>query len=192
MYMNILIVTAHPSSTGHTHVIANTYAEKKRSKGHKVEIVNLYAKEYHIEPLHYENLREHKPSPVQKKFHAQLQWAHEIVVVHPIWWGTPPSVMKSWTELAFWPGVAYKYTGPGKWLRLLEGKSAKIFATSGGPSWYYKLPFFPLKPFWMISLFGFCGVDVTDVQICGNLDMLTGEKKEKHFENFLKKIKKSK
>jgi calcineurin-like phosphoesterase len=44
----------------------------------------------------------------------------------------------------------------------------------------------------MISLFGFCGVDVTDVQICGNLDMLTGEKKEKHFENFLKKIKKSK
>ena len=189
--MNILIVTAHPSSKGHTHVIANTYAEAKRAKGHVIEMVDLYAKENYIEPLNFENIREYKPSSLQKKFHKQLLAAHEIVVVHPIWWGTAPSVMKSWVELTIWPGVAYRYTGPGKWLKLLEGKSAKIFVTCGGPSWYYRLPFMSLKSFWVTCVFEFCGVDVADIKICGKLDILQGEEREKHFETFLKKIKKS-
>lgn len=188
--MNILIVTAHPSSTSLTHAIADTYAETKRAQGHVVEVVDLYAKEYAVELLKYENIREFKPSTVQKKFQTQLVNAHEIVVVHPIWWGTPPSIMKSWTELAFWPGVTYKYTGPGKWIKLLEGKSAKIFATAGGPSWIYFFPFMPLKSFWNYSLFGFCGVDVVDMKICGNLNVLMDEKRTKHIEKFLKEIKK--
>lgn len=189
--MNILIVTAHPSSLGYTHTIANTYADAKRVKGHTIQIVDLYSKEYKTDLLAFENIREFKPGSVQKKFQNQILWAHEIVVVHPIWWGTPPSIMKSWTELTFWPGVAYKYTAPGKWLKLLHGKSAKVFTTCGGPSWYYKLPFMPLRSFWVTSLFDFCGVDVTDIKICGKLNLLEGEVKEKHFKKFLKTIKKS-
>lgn len=190
--MNILIVTAHPSPLGYTHRIANTYAENRKARGHVVEIVNLYSKEYAVEPLKYEIIKEFKPSTVQKKFQAQLQWAHEIVVVHPVWWGTPPSIMKSWTELAFWPGIAYKYTAPGKWIKLLDGKSAKIFVTCGGPSWYYRLPFMFLKSFWITSIFEFCGVDVVDIRICNKLNILEGDAKEKHFEKFLKGIKRIK
>jgi putative NADPH-quinone reductase len=188
--MNILIVTAHPSSHGYTHVIANTYAQAKKSKGHTVELVNLYAKEYKTDLLAYENMKELKLSLVQKKFQNQIQWAHEIVVVHPIWWGTTPAIMKNWVDITFWPGIAYKYTGPGTWLKLLDGKSAKIFATCGGPAWYYKLPFMSLKSFWCTSLFEFCGVDVVDVMVCGNLNVLMDKKREKHFEKFLKKVKK--
>jgi putative NADPH-quinone reductase len=59
--MNILIVTAHPSSTGITHSIASTYAEAKRVKGHAVEVVNLYAKEYRLDLLNFENIKEFSP-----------------------------------------------------------------------------------------------------------------------------------
>ncbi len=189
--MNILIVTAHPSSTGITHSIASTYAEAKRVKGHAVEVVNLYAKEYRLDLLNFENIKEFKVGTIQKKFQNQLQWAHEIVVVHPIWWGTPPSIMKSWVELSFWPKVAYQYTGPAKWLKLLDGKSAKVFATCGGPSWYYRLPFMSLKSFWCTSVFEFCGVDVVSVKILDNLNIMEGERKEKHVQKFLKEVKKS-
>ena len=189
--MKILIVTAHPSKEGITHSIASTYAEAKRAKGHTVEIVDLYAKEYKVEPLAYETIKDFKVTAVQKKFQSQLLAAHEIVVVHPIWWGLPPAIMKSWVELAFWPNVAYKYTGPGVWLKLLDGKSAKVFATCGGPSWYYRLPFMSLKSFWHSSVFEFCGVDVVSVKILNNLNILEGEKREKHIKKFLKEIKKS-
>lgn len=189
--MNILIVTAHPSQTGLTHAIAETYKEAKQAKGHTVELVNLYAKEFSTEDLHFETLKDYKSTKIQKKFQNQLVWAHEIVVVHPIWWGTPPSVMKRWVELSFWHGIAYRYTGPGKWLKLFDGKIAKVFATSGGPSWIYRLPLYPFRPFWKNSVFEYCGIDVIDIQICGNLNILEGKEKEKHVQKFLKKIKRS-
>jgi putative NADPH-quinone reductase len=190
--MNILIVTAHPSSKGDTHSIANTYADTKRDQGHVVEIVNLYAKEYRVDLFEFENIREFQKSKVQQKFHEQIQWAHEIVVVHPVWWSAPPAVMKNWVDLTFWPGVTYKYTPEGKVLKLLDGKSAKVFATSGGPSWWFHFPFvLPLRTFWETCVFGFSGVDLVDIKVCGNLDKWKDEKRAKHLENFLKKIKKS-
>lgn len=189
--MNILIVTAHPSSKGDTHTIANTYADAKRSKGHTVTIVDLYSKEYAVPSLAFENIREFPISAVQKKFHEQLTLASEIVVVHPIWWGTPPSVMKSWTELAFWPRVAYKYTPTGSVEKMFTGKTAKIFCTAGGPSWFHYLPILPLAQFWKICIFGFVGVDVVDVKICGNLDKWKDEKRAKHLEKFIRSIKNS-
>jgi NAD(P)H dehydrogenase (quinone) len=186
--MNILIVTAHPSSKGDTHTIAKTYAEAKKQKGHDVKIVDLYAKENKVELFSFENIREFTPSLVQKKFHEQILWAHEIVVVHPIWWGIPPSIMKNWVELTFWPGIAYKYTPTGTVDKLLHGKTAKIFATCGGPSWYYHLYFLPLLSFWKTCVFSFSGVDVIDLKVCGNLDKWKGEKRENHLQKFLQQI----
>lgn len=186
--MNILIVTAHPSPAGHTHIIADTYATTKRARGHHVQIVDLYAKEYKSDLLTFTNIREYVPSKIQKKFQEQVAWAHEIVVVHPIWWGLPPAIMKNWVELTMWARFAYKYTPKGNVQKLLNGKTAKIFATSGGPSWYYHLPILPLLSFWKTCVFGFTGVEVIDVNICGNLDRYNNERKEKHFQSFLKKI----
>lgn len=191
--MNILIVIAHPSPLGDTHTIAKTYAEAKRDKKHTVQIVDLYGEEYKVDVLTYTKLSEFTPSKVQLKFQEQILWANEIVVVHPIWWGMPPSIMKSWVELTFWPRVTYRYASGGKVEKLLIGKTAKIFATCGGPSWYYHLLIMPLLSFWKLCVFEFSGVDVTDVQICGNLD--TGknnpEKRAERIEKFLRKIKNS-
>ena len=187
--MNILIVTAHPSSKSHTRRIAETYAEAKRAKGHFVEMVDLYAKEYATNLLTFENLRDRPIDKIQKKFQEQLLWAHELVVVHPVWWGTPPAIMKNWVELTFWPGISHRYTPTGKLVRLLGEKSAKIFATSGGPGWINKLLFMPLASFWRVSVLGFSGIDITDMRICGNLDKWRGEKADKYFEKFLEKLK---
>lgn len=191
--MNILIVTAHPSSFGDTHTIAKTYADAKKEKNNVVKIVDLYSSEYKVDVLTFANIREFVPSKVQLKFHEQITWANEIVVVHPIWWGMPPSIMKSWVELTFWPRVAYRYLPGGKVEKLLTGKTAKIFVTCGGPSWYYHFIFMPLLSFWKICVFEFSGVDVIDLKICGNLDRDKNEpeKRASRIQKFLEKIKKS-
>ncbi len=186
--MNILIVTAHPSSVGHTHMIAQTYTVAKKSKYNDIKIVDLYAKEYSVDLLTFENIRTFKPSKIQKKFQEQVAWAHEIVVIHPIWWGLPPAIMKNWADLTFWMGFAYKFTGPHKVKKLLKGKTAKIFVTNGGASWFYHFIFMPLLSYWKLCVFGFTGVEVIDVKICGHLDIYQGEKKINHFQTFLKKI----
>jgi putative NADPH-quinone reductase len=188
--MNILIVTAHPSSKGDTHTIANTYRENKESKGHTVQIVNLYEKQNRVDLLEFENIREFQLSTVQKRFHEQIIWAHEIVIIHPVWWSSPPAILKNWVDLTIWPRVAYRYTPEGKVMKLLEGRSAKVFVTCGGPSWYYHVPFIlPLKAFWKICVFEYCGIDLVDFRVCGNLDKWKDEKRAKHLAKFIDKIK---
>ncbi len=189
--MNILIVTAHPGANSHTKRIAETYAEARKSKGHDIQILNLYEKENMMDYLTFEDIREYKPSKIQTRFKEQVRWAHEIVVVHPIWWGMTPAVMKNWVDMTFWMRFAYRYTSDGDVEKLLVGKTAKIFATSGGPSWYHHLPILPLMSFWKTCVFNFSGVDVIDVKICGNMDKHKGEKAEVRFHRFLKKIKAS-
>lgn len=190
--MNILIITAHPSSKGDTHTIANTYAEAKKAKGHVVQIVDLYAKANRVDFLEFENIREFVPSPVQKRFQEQIVWAHEIIIVHPVWWSAPPAILKNWVDLTIWPRVAYQYTPEGKVKKLLEGRSAKVFATCGGPSWYYYLPFvLPLETFWQKCVFEYCGIDLVDFRVCGYLDTWKDEKRAKHLAKFIEGIKKA-
>lgn len=190
--MNILIVTAHPSSKGDTHTIAHTYAEAKKNKGHNVEIMDLYAKENAVDLLKFENIREFQQSSVQKKFQEKVLWANEIVVVHPIWWSSVPAIMKNWIDLTIWPRFAYSYNPDGSTNKLLTGRTAKVFATCGGSSWYYHLPFvLPLRTFWETCVFGFAGIDLVDIKVCGNLDKWKDEKRARHLAKFIEKIRKS-
>lgn len=189
--MNILIVTAHPGNGGHTKRIADTYAESSRACGHEIQIIDLYAKENMMDYLTFEDIREYKPSKIQERFKEQVRWAHEIVVVHPIWWASVPAIMKNWVDMTFWKKFAYRYTKEGDVEKLLVGKTAKIFATAGGPAWYHYIPISPLRAFWEICIFEFSGVEVTDVKICGNLDQHKGERADARFHRFLNKIKES-
>lgn len=189
--MNILIVKAHPSSLGHVHRIAQTYADAKLEKKHEVKIVDLYTDECHESFLAFENIREMKQWPEQVIYEKDIAWADEIVVVHPIWWGMPPAIMMNWVDLTFWAHFAYQYSPTGKILPLLKGKQAKVFATSGGPSWWYYLPFLPLRQFWGLTLFRSVGIDLVDFKVCGYLDKYKDERKERHFQRFLQKIKDS-
>jgi NAD(P)H dehydrogenase (quinone) len=189
--MNILIVKAHPSPSGHAHRIAETYAQAKKTKGHTVEIIDLYAKECQADFLTFTNIREMVPPPIQKKCEDQITWADEIVMVHPIWWGLPPAIMKNWVDITFWVHFAYRYSPDGAVIKLLNNKTAKVFATAGGSSWYYHFIFMPLLSYWRLCVFGFTGIELVDLKICGNLDKWRGEKADRHFEKFLKKIKAS-
>lgn len=189
--MNILIVKAHPSPHGHTHQIAETYAKAKKAKGHEIKIVDLYAPENQCELLCFDNIREMIAPPLQKKWEDQLAWASEIVVVHPVWWGMPPAVMKNWVDLTFWVHFAYMYMPDGKVKPMLAGKTAKIFVTCGGTGWWYHLPILPLISFWRTTVFHFVGIDVVDFKVCTNLDKWHGPRADKHFEKFLKKVKAS-
>lgn len=189
--MKILIVKAHPSKHGHAHRVAEAYADSKRAKRHEVKIVDLYTDECKEGFLTFENIRKMKTWPEQIIYEKDVAWADEIVVVFPIWWGMPPAIMMNWVDLTFWTHFAYKFNPDGSMQPLLAGKTAKVFATAGGPSWFYYLPILPLRQFWGLTLFRSVGVELVDFKVCGYLDKWKGEKVERHFENFLRKIRAS-
>ncbi len=177
--MKVLIVTAHPASKGFTHKIAKRYASVKKeySKRNEVFTMNLYNKRFAQPFLCYENIKiDCKPTSAQKLIQSKILWADEIVFVFPIWWFGPPAILKNFLDQNFTSGFAYKYHNNGVRIELLEGRTARIFATADGPRLIYFLFRIATSMRWKHGVLGFCGIDLKSFDIFPEMFKRTSEK----------------
>lgn len=98
----------------------------------------------------------------------EIQEADELVLIFPIWWGDMPAIMKNWMDSNFLAGFAFKYEN-GKSVGLLTGKSARIIATSGAPSFFYKV-LLHIQLLWNMNRIGFCGIKQKSFTVFGEMD----------------------
>jgi len=188
---NILIVTAHPSKAGKTHQIADTYRIESEKVGHTVTVLDLYAPENALPFLSFETLREWPKSEQQERMKRLMAAADELVFVHPVWWSGAPAILKNWIDTIFEAGFAFRYGAKGKIEKLLTGKTGKVFVTAGGPAFIYSFFLSPVRMVWNLGILGFCGVQVTDLQVLGSMNTGTPEERSARLEKFLDKVKQS-
>jgi putative NADPH-quinone reductase len=180
--MHSLIITAHPSSKGFTHAIAQKYKETKERNGHTVEIVNLYAPENQMHFLCYEEKGEMSVcNPTQLLLQEKITAADELVFIFPIWWVNVPAVLKNFFDLILTPGFAYKYTKntiifPKK---LLTGKTARVFCTCDAIGLLYWLIGNPLRVILQIGTLGWCGIKVKSYTVFDQMRTRTPQAREK-------------
>jgi NAD(P)H dehydrogenase (quinone) len=97
-----LIITAHPSSLGFTHKIADKYKKSVEKNNSTAEILNLYKKENTQDYLRFENVKTDFPQDEKTlSMHKKITEADEIVLVAPIWWGQIPAIMKNFIDTNF-------------------------------------------------------------------------------------------
>lgn len=186
--MNTLIITAHPSSKGFTHTIATTYKEHGEIEGRQVEVLDLYTTDLKQDFLRFEEMQDMKNvDETTRKMQEKIDWAEELVFIFPVWWADAPAIMKNWIDCNFTAGFAFKYVD-GKPVGLLSGKTARIFATSGAPSFVYTL--FPVsyKLLWGMLRLGFCGIKTSSIKVFGNMSKISSEEKQKALDTEMKKI----
>ena len=155
----VLIVTAHPSSKGFTHRIANAFKGGAISKGHEVEILDLYKTEHQIPFLNFEEKKDMANlSPTVLALQAKIAVVDELVFVHPLWWLGPPAILKNFLDNVLMPHFAYKYTPEGKRQGLLKGKNGRVFITCDGPMYLYLCMGLPFISTWAFAVLYFCGL----------------------------------
>jgi putative NADPH-quinone reductase len=167
--MKTLIITAHPSSLGKTHQIAQSYKKSAERRGYEVEILDLYKTEYQLPFYSFENLRETPPHPNVKPLQDKISNSDEIVFIHPIWWGNMPAICKNFLDHVFASRFAFRYDETGHAVGLLKGKTARVFLTSGAPrplAWFaYEFFFSPLQFIWKVFILTHCGLTVSSFMV---------------------------
>ncbi len=182
----ILIVTAHPSSHGFTHQIANAFKEGALSKGHEVEVLDLYKTDLQMPFLTFEEKKEMANlSPAVLAIQDKMRWSTDMVFVHPLWWMGTPAIMKNFFDNVLTPGFAYKYID-GKRHGLLKDKTGHVFITCDAPMYLFRLMFVPFKMIWNFGLLYFCGLKHKSFEVFDRKLFRTEEEQQK----FLKKVKK--
>ena len=183
--MNILIITAHPSPKGFTHKISLAYKKGVESVGHIVEILHLYDHE-NQSFLSFEDAKAIPPSDQSQKMQDKIVKADELVFVYPIWWMGPPAILKNFIDNNFTSGFAYKYVKfpilKGRPVGLLKGKKARVFVTTDGAKWMYRLILTPFKLNFKYFFLLFCGIRTRSFIIFGRMLFRSEEKKQKWLE----------
>ena len=167
--MKKLVITANPSTQGFTHKIVEKYIKLSEEKWDIIEILDLYTTDLKQDFLRYESKKEIWKDEITKKIQEKITWADELIFVFPIWWWDAPAIMKNFIDCNFGAGFAFQYDPNGKSTGLLTGKTARIIATSGAPSFFYKF-LLHIQIMWNMNRIAFCGIKQKSFTVFGNMD----------------------
>lgn len=163
---NVLIINGHPKKDSFCNSISDAYKVSAEAAGNNVILLNLYELEFNLN-LEDGYSKQNVIEPDIQFAQEKITWAQHIVIVHPVWWGSVPALLKGFFDTALLPGFAFKYKENSQfWDKLLVGKTGRIIYTSDTPIWIYKY-FFNAPSVNMVKnrVLGFCGI--TPVKVTG-------------------------
>lgn len=130
-----VVVLCHPDKDSFNAAVAAKYCEAVKASGQTTVVRDLY--ELNFDPIL--KLREipgrddFLVSPDVKAEWAILNDAAALVFIYPIWFGTPPAMLKGYVDRVLGSGFGHRAVrarGPHR----LEGKSFLSFSSSGNSS----------------------------------------------------------
>ena len=178
--MKVLIVFTHPNSSSFNHALLDKISSGLKQSGHEVRVKNLYQEKFNpvldsddLSQLHNDSI----PSRIAAE-QQQLLWADGLVFIYPLWWFTPPAMLKGWFDVVLSHGVAFEYSDKGA-TGLLKHKKAVVMITAGASEdWFQqndalKISYRPITD----GTLGFCGIKDVSHQIYYDIINRTDEER---------------
>lgn len=147
--MHVLIVHAHPEPASFNGALTRRAVEALTRTGHTVTVSDLYAEGF--DPVagrhdftemaetgrfHYQTEQAHAAktgtfSAELAREQARVAEADLLVLQFPLWWGSPPAILKGWCERVLAYGFGY-VDGARFDNGLFRGRRALMSVTTGG------------------------------------------------------------
>jgi NAD(P)H dehydrogenase (quinone) len=179
----ILVLNGHPNKDSFCQALSNAYHKGALTAGCQVDLLNLHELDFRVSFSGTYSSENQLPLEKDLKMaQEKIKWADHLVIVHPVWWGSVPALLKGFFDRVLLPGFAFKYHSKDPfWDKLLHGKTATILYTSDTPIWVYKW-FFRAPSVNMLRnrVLGFCGVKTKSVVGFGAIRQSTPALREKY------------
>jgi NAD(P)H dehydrogenase (quinone) len=126
------IIACHPDKESFTMAVANRYVETVRQHGHEVVLRDLYRMRFN--PVLKLREQQGKPASDVTREWIVLGKPDVFVLVYPIWFGSPPAMLKGYIDRVFGAGRTRGTGGEGGTGELLAGKRLVSLTSSGSLS----------------------------------------------------------
>ncbi len=163
-----LVLNGNPGKSTLCKSLAEAVGEGAINSGKEVRLLHL--SQLSFDPDLSEGYRSVQPlEPDLKAAQEAILWCDELIIVHPLWWGSAPAKLKGFFDRVLEPGFAFRYV-EGKEFpeKLLKGKTASVLITSDTPGWYLKWVY---GNGWIKTLrkqiLEFCGFEKVRVSVAG-------------------------
>jgi len=177
----IFLLDGHPDPSPERFCAALTdaYAGGARRSGHEVRRFDLGSMDF---PM-LRSKEDFESGPVAEdaaRVQDAIRWANHIVIIHPMWMGNQPAMLRALFEQVFRYGFALTQPEDKKSNQLLKGKSAHVVMTMGMTSFVYRWYFgaHGLRALEK-SLLGFSGVAPIRHTLVGAVDEMSDRKRRR-------------
>lgn len=130
--MKHAVIICHPRGRAFTQLMAQTYMDAVRAEGHAVVERDLYAMGFDPRLQAEELPGGHgavEPEILIER--AMLKDVDVFALFYPIWFASPPAMMKGYVERIFGPGFGYEFARRGGTRPLLGGRKLVSFTSTG-------------------------------------------------------------
>lgn len=127
-----VVILSHPEQESFNASVASTYAMTVRELGHEVVVRDLYAMGFH--PVLKSAERPGKDFHIFRDVEDELEVLRAtdvFVLVYPIWFGSPPAMLKGYVERVLGSAVVPSAVLQGAAKGVLAGKRMVSFTSSG-------------------------------------------------------------
>jgi putative NADPH-quinone reductase len=139
----ILIINAHPDPNPDRFCAAlvRAYKDGARAGGHEVRTLVLGLMD--VPMIHTRReFEDGEPPEALEAAQCSIRWCDHLVIVHPLWLGGAPALLKAFLEQTFRYGFALPRPGTAsKGGPLLAGRTARLIVTMGMPALVFRLFF---------------------------------------------------
>ncbi len=143
MTQRVLVINGHPDPSPERlcSALAAAYCEGATRSGKVVRRIDVGALDVPF-IRSAEEFESGQLSAAMLEAQAAVAWADHLTIIHPLWLGGPPAMLKAFLEQVFRYGFAIpKPGGAGGVAGLLKGRSARLIVTMGMPAVVYRLVF---------------------------------------------------
>lgn len=184
----IFILLGHPNKDTYNGALADAYERAALEAGHEVHRVNIG--DISFDPILHKGYKEiQELEPDLKSVQEAIRWCDHLVIIHPVWWSSMPSLFKGLFDRIWLPAFAFRFikAPDGKstmgWNRLLKGKTSRVIVTLKNIPFVERFMFGDYTAELVHGILRFAGLKVRLTEI-GNVEALSEEKRTK----WLKKI----
>ena len=175
----IVLLNGHPERAGHfCHALADAYAEGANSQGPSIRRIDVATLEFPIlrERVDWE---ENEPPAAIEDAQQLLSWAQHLCIVHPLWLGSTPALLKAFLEQLFRPRFAFgQRSGGAGGKPMLKGRSARLVVTMGMPALLYRTYFGAHGVKSLESgVLGFVGISPCRRTLIGSVEAISDKKR---------------
>ena len=135
---NALLLLGNPDPRSFNAELARSYAQGFTAAGGSATTIDLGQLNFDL--VLRRGFREPQPlEPDLEKVRIAIEKADHVVWLFPIYWGSPPALVRGLVDRVFLPNWAFRYNGGALPEGLLRGRSARVIATMDSPAWWYAL-----------------------------------------------------
>ncbi|SDU36863.1 NAD(P)H-dependent oxidoreductase [Stappia sp. ES.058] len=136
--MRVLLIYAHPVETSFCAALKERALNTLVSRGHEVEVLDLYDQGFdpvlsRAERLAYHDVPENRARVASQV--EQLQRAEALVLVYPVWNFGFPAILKGYFDRVLLPGVSFRMENGRVKPNLQHIRRLVAITTYGGARW---------------------------------------------------------